>query len=705
MSFMKDFDHLKIQMKDVVSATNNFDPTRVIGFGGFGKVYKGELSSPEGQITFAFKHLDRRLGQGDIEFWKEIMMLSKYKHKNLVTLMHFCIEDDEMILVYEYASRGSLDRYLSDASTLTWTQRLKISVGVAHGLQFLHDPKDSQQRVIHRDIKSANILLDDDWTAKVSDFGLSKVGPANQAHTYMVSYGVGMPGYCDPLYMELGFLSKESDVYSFGVVLFEILCGRLCYESCNREQTKILVPKWRRYYDEKRLDEIILPDLREQMDPGSLESFSAIAYQCVKKVREERPTMAEIVKELEFSLEQQEIFENVPILESSHSQMYQSLDDDRPLNIKPRFHDRADDDCSQSTPFRDEFDDSEGSNFVSEMEDFKTPNLDKVTEASSSQDSGSGGQRRLWVKERSKTMWEHYNSDECPDEEFKKVFRMSKVTFDMICDELDSHVSKNDVDPPSVITVRLRVAVCLYRLATGDPLRKVSNVFGLGKSTCHKLVLEVCDAIVTVLMPKFIQWPNKERLEDIKTEFGSISGIPDICGSIYTTHISVIAPKTNMAAYFNKKHTERYQKISYSITIQGVVDSRGVFIDVCIGYPGSMPVAKILEKSALSQRFNSGQLKNISILGGSNYPLLDWLLVPHNNQNKTWREHLINEKHGVVQRIAKDAFMRLKGRWAYLQKRTEVKLEKLPRVLGACCVLHNICEINNEAMDEDLIEV
>ncbi|KAJ0716721.1 putative protein kinase RLK-Pelle-CrRLK1L-1 family [Helianthus annuus] len=96
------------------------------------------------------------------------------------------------------------------------------------------------------------MLLDENWTAKVSDFGLSKVGPANQAHTYLVTHGVGTPGYCDPLYMELGFLSKES-VYSFGVVLFEILCGRLCYEFHNHELTEILLPKWRRCYDEKSL--------------------------------------------------------------------------------------------------------------------------------------------------------------------------------------------------------------------------------------------------------------------------------------------------------------------------------------------------------------------------------------------------------------------------------------------------------------------
>ncbi|KAM0000667.1 putative protein kinase RLK-Pelle-CrRLK1L-1 family [Helianthus debilis subsp. tardiflorus] len=310
MSFIEEFDHLKIQLQDIISATENFSTNKLIGRGGFGRVYKGELFLPEGKTMVAFKRLDRRLGQGNVEFWKEIMMLSKYKHEHLVSLMHFCNEGDEMILVYEYASRGSLDRYLGDVN-LTWTQRLKICIGVARGLSYLHDPMESQQRVIHRDIKSGNILLDEKWTAKVSDFGLSKTGPANQPQTYLISNVVGTPGYCDPLYWEMGFLSKESDVYSFGVVLFEVLCGRLCCEYRGGELSNILVPKWRRCYEEKRLDEIILVGLKEQMEPGSFNFFSAIAYRCVKKAREERPTIAEIVKQLEFALEQQEIFENL----------------------------------------------------------------------------------------------------------------------------------------------------------------------------------------------------------------------------------------------------------------------------------------------------------------------------------------------------------------------------------------------------------
>ncbi|KAK9075747.1 hypothetical protein SSX86_004076 [Deinandra increscens subsp. villosa] len=317
------------------------------------------------------------------------------------------------------------------------------------------------------------------------------------------------------------------------------------------------------------------------------------------------------------------------------------------------------------------------------------------------EDSG-GHRRRLWVKERSKGWWKYHNSDECPDDDFRKAFRMSKSTFNMICDELDSSVTKKDTMLRMAIPVRQRVAVCIYRLATGDPLRKVSVLFGLGISTCHKLVLEVCAAIQTVLMPKFLQWPDEERLKEIKTGFGSISGIPDVNGSIYTTHISIIAPKANPEAYYNRKHTSRNQKSSYSTTIQGLVDPRGVFTDICIGYPGSMTDEQILEKSALYQRSKMGSLKNTRVIGNSGYPLKDWILVPYTHKNLTWSQHSFNQKVNELNKIGKDAFMRLKGRWGCLQKRIEVKLQELPMVLGACCVLHNICEMYNEEMDVEL---
>ncbi|XP_023759590.1 putative receptor-like protein kinase At5g39000 isoform X1 [Lactuca sativa] len=303
MSVLKQFEHLKIQLEAIESATNNFSKESCIGKGGFGKVYKGELLHSMGHTTVAIKRLDRSFGQGDSEFWKEVIMLSVYRHENIVSLLGFCDEKGEKILVYEYSSRRSLDLHLNNKD-LTWVRRLTICIGAARGIAYLHNPAGTQQRLLHRDIKSSNILLDDNWNARISDLGLSKFGPANQNYTFLVTNNrVGTIGYCDPLYLESGILTKESDVYSFGVVLFEVLCGRLCFESYDKPQS--FTQLVRKHYRQKNLNEIIWGDIKEEIHPTSLEVFSAIAYQCLKNDSEKRPLMEDVVTKLEIALEYQ----------------------------------------------------------------------------------------------------------------------------------------------------------------------------------------------------------------------------------------------------------------------------------------------------------------------------------------------------------------------------------------------------------------
>ncbi|KAD2394111.1 hypothetical protein R6Q59_033842 [Mikania micrantha] len=326
-------------------------------------------------------------------------------------------------------------------------------------------------------------------------------------------------------------------------------------------------------------------------------------------------------------------------------------------------------------------------------------NLAASSSGDTAERGGDGQQRRLWVKNRSKDWWDKYNSADCPDDEFQKAFRMGKQTFEIICNELTASVAKENTMLRDAVPVRQRVAVCVYRLATGESLRLVSKRFGLGISTCHKLVLEVCSAIKDVLMPKYIQWPNSDSKKAICDEFRSISGIPNVVGSMYTIHVPIIAPKVNVAAYFNKHDTDRKQKTCYSVTVQGVVNPNGVFTDVCIGWPGSMSDDQVLEKSALYQRADGGLLKGVWIVGGCGYPLMDWVLVPYTQPHLTWTQHAFNEKIDEILKVSKDAFARLKRRWSCLQKRTEMKLQDLPVVLGACCVLHNICELRDELIE------
>ncbi|CAI9284517.1 unnamed protein product [Lactuca saligna] len=183
MAFLKQFEHLRIPLADLIAATNSFSKENWIGGGGFGQVYQGILAS-KGNTTVAIKVLDRSFGQGDGEFWKEVMMLSEYKHENIISLLGFCDEKSQKILVYKYASRKSLDEHIENKE-LTWARRLKICIDAARGLAYLHNPAGTQQRLLHRDIKSSNILLDENWNAIIADFGLSKFGPANQKNTFL----------------------------------------------------------------------------------------------------------------------------------------------------------------------------------------------------------------------------------------------------------------------------------------------------------------------------------------------------------------------------------------------------------------------------------------------------------------------------------------------------------------------------------------
>ncbi|XP_042754796.1 probable receptor-like protein kinase At5g59700 [Lactuca sativa] len=282
-SFPKEFEDLKIQLEAILLATNHFSNENCIGEGGFGKVYKGKLVYSKGQITVALKRLDYTFQQRDLEFWKEMIMLSLYRHENIVPLLGFCDDHGEKIIVYEYVSRSGLDVYL-DSHDLSWVQRLKICIGAARGLAYLHSDDGTNRTVLHRDIKSSNIVLDESWNAKIADVGLSKFGRSNQQYKYLVDNVVGTVGYCDPVYFETGSLTKESDIYSFGVVLFEVLCGRLCLIKNDKHQSfTVLV---RKCYKQNNLNEIIYGKIKDEIHPSSLEVFARVGYQCLKRSRD-----------------------------------------------------------------------------------------------------------------------------------------------------------------------------------------------------------------------------------------------------------------------------------------------------------------------------------------------------------------------------------------------------------------------------------
>ncbi|KAJ9560168.1 hypothetical protein OSB04_005328 [Centaurea solstitialis] len=285
---------------EVQIATQNFDESLVIGHGGFGKVYKGTIPNGESVWDVAIKRLEANSNQGAVEFLAEIEMLSKLRHCHLVYLIGYCNEGQEMILVYQYMPHGTLEHHLHTRGTpLSWIRRLKICIGAARGLDYLHTGAGVKHGVIHRDVKSSNILLDGSWAAKISDFGLSKVAPRNQPRTSVSTLVKGTFGYLDPDYVLTGRLTRKSDVYAFGVIMFEVLCRKQAVDrSLDEEQWNLA--RWaQESIKEGTLSQIVDPTLRGKISAKCLKEFARVADWCLQSHPKQRPTMGEVVIALE----------------------------------------------------------------------------------------------------------------------------------------------------------------------------------------------------------------------------------------------------------------------------------------------------------------------------------------------------------------------------------------------------------------------
>ncbi|KAA8528175.1 hypothetical protein F0562_035574 [Nyssa sinensis] len=295
-------DLYDFQLSELRAITQNFSSNFLLGEGGFGTVHKGYVDENLRQAlkaqAVAVKLLDIKGLQGHREWLSEVIFLGQLRHPNLVRLIGYCCEDEERVLVYEFMPRGSLENHLFKrlSVSLAWGTRLKIAIGAAKGLAFLHV---AENPVIYRDFKTSNVLLDSDFNAKLSDFGLAKMGPEG-SNTHVTTRVMGTYGYAAPEYVSTGHLTTKSDIYSFGVVLLELLTGRRAMDKTRPKREQNLVD-WAKPYltSSRRMRCVMDPRLAGQYSVKGAKQMALLALQCVSLNPKGRPRMPAIIETLE----------------------------------------------------------------------------------------------------------------------------------------------------------------------------------------------------------------------------------------------------------------------------------------------------------------------------------------------------------------------------------------------------------------------
>ncbi|CAL9180328.1 unnamed protein product [Musa hybrid cultivar] len=292
---------------ELKTATRNFRPDSVLGEGGFGSVFKGWIdehtfaaAKPGTGMIIAVKKLNQEGVQGHREWLTEVNYLGQLSHPHLVKLIGYCLEDEQRLLVYEFMPRGSLENHLFRRSSyfqpLSWNLRMKIALGAAKGLAFLHS---DMAKVIYRDFKTSNVLLDSNYEAKLSDFGLAKDGPTDDK-SHVSTRIMGTYGYAAPEYLATGHLTTKSDVYSFGVVLLEMLSGRRALDK-NRPTGEHNLVEWARPYlaSKRKIFRVLDARLERQYSPVGAQKAAVLSFQCLSLEASYRPTMDQVVAALE----------------------------------------------------------------------------------------------------------------------------------------------------------------------------------------------------------------------------------------------------------------------------------------------------------------------------------------------------------------------------------------------------------------------
>ncbi|KAL1534192.1 putative serine/threonine-protein kinase [Salvia divinorum] len=283
-------------LRELEESTNGFSDDNVVGEGGYGIVYHGVLKD---DTKIAVKNLLNNKGQAEREFKVEVEAIGRVRHKHLVRLLGYCAEGAHRMLVYEYVDNGNLEQWLhgdvGPISPLTWAIRIHIILGTAKGLTYLHE--GLEPKVVHRDIKSSNILLDKQWNAKVSDFGLAKL--IGSERSYITTRVMGTFGYVAPEYASTGMLNERSDVYSFGILIMEMITGRNPVDYSRPPGEVNLVDWLKTMVSSRNADGVLDPKLPERPSSRALKRVLLVALRCVDPNAQKRPKMGHVVHMLE----------------------------------------------------------------------------------------------------------------------------------------------------------------------------------------------------------------------------------------------------------------------------------------------------------------------------------------------------------------------------------------------------------------------
>ena len=314
------------------------------------------------------------------------------------------------------------------------------------------------------------------------------------------------------------------------------------------------------------------------------------------------------------------------------------------------------------------------------------------------------------VQRKKRNWWNHVIEESFTEEDWRKNLRMARKTFYFLCKELHPYLYRQDTNMRKAISVRRRVAISLWRLATNADYPTISHLFGVSKGSVSDILDEFCTTVCNILLPKYINIPTDEALYMNVRKFKEKWGFPQCLGAIDGSHIPIKAPIEYHADYYNRKGW-------YSVILQAVVDRSYKFLDINVGWPGKVHDARVFSNSKIYRQSVEGNLFPTSkakvingvkvplcIIADAAYPLLSWVMKPFlDNGNLSADKSHFNYRLSRARMVVENAFGRLKGRWRCLLKQNEAGIERINSVVATCCVLHNMCEIFNEEFDSDLL--